>query len=66
LLADPSDDVARDGDVDVGIEKRGADFAEDFVDVGLGETTAATDLVEDRLELRAEIVEHDVREVTQR
>jgi len=66
LLANARDDVARDGDVDVGVEQCGADFRKDFVDVGLGEAAATTDLVENRLEFRTQAVEHDAREATQR
>ena len=50
LLADAGDDVADDTDVDVGLEQRGADLAEDLVDVGLGQPALAADLLDDAFE----------------
>ena len=61
LLADAGDDVADDADVDVGLEQRGADLAQDLVDVGLGQPALAADLLDDAFEADGQRVEHATR-----
>jgi hypothetical protein len=49
-LADAVADRAHHGDVDVGFEERRTDLLHHLVDVGLGETTLAADLLDDAFE----------------
>ena len=58
LGADPGDDVAGDGDVDVGLQQGGADLAHDVVDVGLRQAALAAQALDDALEADGEVVEH--------
>ena len=58
VLADAVAHRTHDGDVHVGFEERRADLLHDLVDVGLGETALAADLLDDAFESAGEIVEH--------
>src|SRR4029079_13324091 len=58
-LLDPTDEVARDEDVHVGLEQRDAQLATDLVDLLVGELPAAPELVEDAVEAVSERVEHE-------
>ena len=57
-------DRADDGDVDVGLEERGADLLHDLVDVGLGEATLAAEALDDPVEAVGEVVEHASAQAT--
>jgi hypothetical protein len=58
LGANAGDDVARDADVDVGIEQGGADLAQHLVDVRLGETAFAAQTADDAVESVGQVLEH--------
>ena len=51
---DPRDEVADDGEVDVGLEQGDADLATDLVDVGLAEAAPAAQAREDAVETVAQ------------
>jgi hypothetical protein len=51
-------ETTHDTDLHVGLEKRGADFAEDLLDIGIAETSAATELGENPLESVCQALEH--------
>src|SRR5439155_4913603 len=58
LLLDASDEALYDLEVDVGLEQREPDLAQDLVDLGLAHTAAASQAREDRVEAVGEGVEH--------
>ena len=59
LLADPCDEVAHDGEVDVGLEQREADLAHRARDRLLVELPLLPQVAESALKLVCEAVEHD-------
>ena len=59
LLAHPGDEVADDGEVDVGLEQREADLAHRARDRLLVELALLAQVAEGALELVGEAVEHD-------
>ena len=58
LLADLGDEILDDGERDVGIDQRGADFGERGIDVGLGQRATAAQPVEHRPQTLLQTVEH--------
>ena len=66
LLADAGDDVAGDAHVDIGFEQGGADLAHHLVDIGLGQTALAADLLDDAVETAGQVLEHATAEPTTR
>jgi hypothetical protein len=58
LGLEAGDDVARHGDVDVGIEQGGTDLAGHLVDVGLGEAALAAEALDDAVEAGGQVLEH--------
>ena len=58
LLLDAFDEVARDREVDVGLEERQPHLAERLLDVVLGDPALAGELAEEALEALGERVEH--------
>ena len=63
LLADPSDEVADDGEVDIGLEQREADLAHRARDRLLVELSLLPKVAEGALQLVGQAVEHDRRMV---
>src|SRR5262249_12894609 len=65
-LADASDKVFYDLEVDVGFEQRETDLAQHLIDVFFTERAAASEPGEDRVEAIGEGVEHAVPQATRR
>ncbi len=61
LLPHVRDEFLDDGQRDVGLEQRKANFAQRVGDVGVGETRFAAQLFDDARESLREIVEHRIR-----
>ena len=62
--ADPFDEILDDGEVDVGLEKRDPDLAEDLGNFGVAESSAAAKAREDPLETVGQGVEHGPDQVS--
>ncbi len=58
LLLDALEELARELEVDVGLEEDATDFAQPFLDVGFGEDAAAAQPREGRFEFLGKLVEH--------
>src|SRR5262249_39067461 len=61
LLGDALGELVDDVVIDVGVEKGLADFAQALLDVGLGDATAAAELVEGLGQAARNALEHDSR-----
>jgi hypothetical protein len=62
LFADAGGDVADDAEVDVGLEQRRTDLFEHLVDVGFGQPTFATDLLDNAFKASGQRVKHRSRD----
>ena len=58
LLADAGRDVAHNPDVDVGLQQCRADLLQHLIDVVVGQTTLAADLLDDAFKAGGQRVEH--------